>query len=278
MNGYDVNDIKRYILYLKRECGLYVTLHPFGNESVITHSELITFNIHDNPYCVYVKTFEEAHNHCVERQDRIIAKCAEGSFCGSCYAGVKEYVYPITSGSEVVGFISVSGFKTENFSSFLQRASERYTIPIDSLREVYSELSAECPLKEDVDTLIMPLCSMLELAYLKNQGKSGGEEETIDGIIRYVKQHHTQNITLEDVCERFFCSRSFIGHNFKNKTGKSFREYLTEMRLEDAVELLRYSKLNVTEIALSVGFGDSAYFSNVFKRRYGVSPSEYRKL
>ena len=60
-------------------------------------------------------------------------------------------------------------------------------------------------------------------------------------------------------------------------TGKGFREYLTELRLTDAASLLRYSELSVTEIAYSVGFCESNYFSNVFKKQYGISPKDYRK-
>ena len=109
-----IETIKNYILFLKRECGLYVTLHPHGNESVITSSELITFNIHDNPYCVFVKSFDGVWQHCIERQCKICEKCKEGSFCGSCFAGVWEFVYPIKRGDELLGFISVSGYKSDD--------------------------------------------------------------------------------------------------------------------------------------------------------------------
>ena len=68
---YDVENIKNYILFLKRECGLYLTLHPYGDESLITQSELITFNIHDNPYCIYVKTLDGVWQHCIESQNKV---------------------------------------------------------------------------------------------------------------------------------------------------------------------------------------------------------------
>ena len=103
------------------------------------------------------------------------------------------------------------------------------------------------------------------------------KHDLIDDILRYVKRNHTDNITLNTICKQFGCSRSYVSHCFKKSIGKNFREYLTEMRLEDAKSLLAYSNLTVTEIALSVGFCDSAYFSNIFKKKYGVSPITYRK-
>jgi len=117
---------------------------------------------------------------------------------------------------------------------------------------------------------------MLELAYLKNDTHEE-QEDLIDRVIRYLRLYHTQSITLEEICRHFCCSRSHISHLFKSRIGKSIREFLTDLRIEDAKALLAHSELNVTEIAYSVGFGDSNYFSNVFKARVSMSPSAYRR-
>ena len=274
---YNVESIKNYILFLKRECGLYVTLHPHGNESLITSSELITFNIHDNPYCVFVKSFDGVWQHCIDRQYKVRDKCKHGSFCGSCFAGVQEYVYPLTHKDECLGFISVSGYKSERAASYLQRVAKKYNIAPKDLAAAYASLKDEPPPKEQIDTLILPLCNMLELAYIKAEHNAVSEKDPIADILQYIKRYHSQSITLDDICRHFGCSRSYVSHLFKKNTGKSFREYLTELRIEDAKYLLKYSNLTVTEIALSVGFGDSTYFSNVFKAKVGTSPCAYRK-
>lgn len=270
--------IKDYILFLKGECNLYVSLHPKGNEALITLSDLISFNIHDNPYCVFVKSFAGAEKHCVERQKKVCVKCKEGSFAGTCFAGVREFVYPITNNGEFLGFISVSGYKSDDAASYVEKASKKYGIPEKKLTEAYASLRDGMPEKERIDTLIRPLCSMLELAYIRTAETPASEKDPIERILRYVMRNHAQNITLEQICEHFCFSRSYISHRFKKKTGKSFREYLTEIRLEDAKSLLSYSNLNVTEIAFAVGFENSNYFSNVFKEHTGLSPTQYRKL
>ena len=133
------------------------------------------------------------------------------------------------------------------------------------------------PSKSELDTLIIPLCNMLELAYIRSEGEPALAHGTIEAVIPYIKRHHTEPITLDDICARFLCSRSYISHIFKKNTGKSFREYLTEIRLDDAKMLLTYSALSITEISFSVGFSDSGYFSSVFKKRFGISPASYRK-
>ena len=275
---YDISDIKNYILFLRTTCGLSVSLHPIMNEALITSSDLIMFNVHDNPYCIYVKSFPQAALHCVACQKKVFARCAEGSFCGRCFAGVREYVYPISNGAHPVGFVSVSGYRSADQESCLQAVSQKYGMPADKLHSMYCSLSADMPDKKNVDTLIMPLCSMLELAYMK----SGDDDEVawqdpLEPILRYIKRHYTQNITIDDICREFDCSRSYISHHFKQSVGQSFREYLTDVRIANAKLLLRYSKLDIAEIALTVGFRDYTYFSNTFKKKTGSSPSAYRK-
>ena len=271
-----LEEIKRYILYLRNECNLEVTLHPTKKENLIIPSELISFNIHYNSYCVFVKSFPDALRHCIKRQGQVFDKCSSGSYCGVCYAGAKEFIYPIKRADEIVGFISVGGYRSENAESYIHRASEKYSIPEQQLKALYPSLKAEMPEKEYIDTLIAPLASMIELAYLKSP-QDDDEEDRLDKILRYIKRHHTESITLESISRRFACSRSYLSHNLTKRLGVSFREYLTELRLQDAKSLLENSNLNVTEIALSVGFSDSNYFTNVFKKHLGISPLAYRK-
>jgi len=140
---YDITNIKNYILFLKNQCGLSVTLHPIGEESLIFSGDLITFNIHDNPYCVYVKSFPAAQQHCISRQHKILEKCKDGAFCGCCFAGCYEFVYPIFDGHKTVGFISVSGYRCTNSDSYISAAAEKYCIPLGPLKEAYKALKAE---------------------------------------------------------------------------------------------------------------------------------------
>lgn len=272
---YNISDIKNYILFLKNKCGLSITLHPINNEALIMASELMLFNIHDNSHCIYIKTFPEAQRHCVERQEKILEKCRGGAFCGTCYAGVREYVYPIIKNGDSIGFICVSGYTSQKGNQYLEKVSRDFSIPLENLKKTYHSLKSEMPEKEEIDTLILPLLSMLELAYIK----AGGDDEPkhpIEQMLRYIRQHRAEDITIDDLCAEFSCSRSYISHFFKRYTGKSFREYLTELRINDAKSLLVHSRLSITEIAFSVGFKDSNYFSNVFKKNLGASPRSFR--
>lgn len=272
------SEIKSYLLFLKNKCNLSVTLHPFGDERLISSSELMSFNIHDNSYCIYIKTHPNAQKHCVECQKKIIAKLSDESFCGTCYAGVKERIYPIFDGEKNVGFLCVSGYKTDNDVSYISSVSERFNIKKDSLKNVYAFLKSAMPSEEETDALIMPLLRMFELAYIKFKSEHRTDEPLINSIIYYIERHHTCSICIEELCKKFSCSRSYFSHEFKKRTGKSFNEFVTAIRLRDARMLLESSTLSVTEVAFSVGFNDSNYFSFVFKNQVGMSPRTYRSI
>jgi len=95
--------------------------------------------------------------------------------------------------------------------------------------------------------------------------------------LQYTRQHYDENLTVDFICEKFGCSRSFISHSFKSVSGKSFRQYLTHLRISHAKRLLEITSLTVTQIAFSTGFNDSNYFSTVFLNTVGTSPLAYRK-
>ena len=274
---HNITAIKNYILFLKREHNLSVSLHPLKYDSVINSSELSLFNMHDNSYCVYIKNNSEATNHCVCTQKMVLEKCRYGSYCGICYAGVKEFVYPITNGRENVGFISVSGYKTEKAASYQLSVSKTYDFNLDELKNIYDSLQPDNHEKAYIDTLILPLCDMLELAYLKAPNIAKSEKIFAVQVADYIKCFRNQEITSKEICEHFSCSRSYMSTEFNKYFGKTIREYITELRIADAKSLLTYSSLSVTEIAYCIGFSDANYFSSLFKKLNKITPLQYRK-
>lgn len=271
-----IEHICGYINFLKQTIGLKISIHPMKQNNVIDFGKLIKYNIHESVYCVYVKTSKAAHNKCLECQQKSVRKCENGDFTGVCHAGVYEYVYPLYASEEVIGFISVSGYKVQNPDIFFDTLHSKYGLSKERLINLYGELSDNIPNKSFIDSLIFPLCDMLELS-LSKSSRNEAEPNILDRIIFYLQNNHGQKITLNDLCNEFYCSPSFLSHNFKKHTGKNINEFLNELRIKDAKALLKKNGLSITEIALSVGFDDSNYFSEVFRKLTGMSPREYRK-
>lgn len=95
-------------------------------------------------------------------------------------------------------------------------------------------------------------------------------------VQKYLIEHFTEQITLADLEKNFFVSKSLLCHYFKDKFGISPIEYLIRFRIEHAKTLLFKTDLSISDIAAGAGFGNSNYFSYLFKKYVEKSPLEYR--
>ncbi|EMS69655.1 response regulator transcription factor [Ruminiclostridium cellobioparum] len=95
--------------------------------------------------------------------------------------------------------------------------------------------------------------------------------------IDYIQEHYSEQVTLNEVAENIYVSTFYISRMFKKELGKSFVDYLNDVRIEKSKELLKDIKYKTYEVAEIVGISDPHYFSKLFKKYSGMTPSEYRE-
>ncbi|MFE5317770.1 helix-turn-helix domain-containing protein [Paenibacillus sp. NPDC056579] len=115
--------------------------------------------------------------------------------------------------------------------------------------------------------------SALREVLLQNEGES--HRNIIKKTIQYMEQE-CQNATLYSVAQKVYMTPTYLSSLFKMNTGKTFIDQLTEIRITKAKEMLKCTHLKNYEVAEKVGYKDSRYFSQIFKKKVGLSPSEYR--
>ncbi len=96
-------------------------------------------------------------------------------------------------------------------------------------------------------------------------------------ILDYCLQHYRDPISVDTIAAALHISRSSVSHIFSSRLAIGFNDYINSLRLADGVNLLKTTKNSVTEIASMTGFGTIRTFNRAFLKRYGISPSEYRK-
>lgn len=101
-------------------------------------------------------------------------------------------------------------------------------------------------------------------------------DQIVSQAIRYMNAHLEEDISLQEVAEVIFCSAPYLSTLFKKETGINFSDYLINMRIRKAQNLLMTTQLSVSEIAREVGIGNSSYFTRVFSKITGVTPVKYR--
>ena len=94
---------------------------------------------------------------------------------------------------------------------------------------------------------------------------------------RYIDTNYAQDITLDSLADLTHINKFYLAHSFTECIGQSPISYLTERRLAACKELLSSSNLSVTQIATSAGFSSQSYFSQIFNKKVGMSPRQYRK-
>ena len=100
--------------------------------------------------------------------------------------------------------------------------------------------------------------------------------ELIYNIINYVNSRQNTLVTLKEISENFFYNYDYISRSFKDVMQISLREYLYDMRLNFAAQLLASSDKSITEIAENIGYSCIHSFSRSFKAKFGISPEKYR--
>lgn len=101
--------------------------------------------------------------------------------------------------------------------------------------------------------------------------------DIMDEVESYVKSNYNKDISLKSVAERFYISPVYLGQLFKKRFGVYFKDYLHNLRIEEAKRLLRKTDLKVYEIAFEVGYSDPNYFINKFKKYTQLTPLEYKE-
>ncbi|QGP91129.1 HTH-type transcriptional activator RhaR [Neomoorella glycerini] len=100
----------------------------------------------------------------------------------------------------------------------------------------------------------------------------------IERASKFIEANFSQDLTLQEVAQQVYLNPCYFSRLFKQVKGQNFIDYLTRVRLRAAKELLLNTNLPVAAIAERVGYHDARYFSQVFKKQEGYTPSVFRKI
>jgi two-component system response regulator YesN len=142
---------------------------------------------------------------------------------------------------------------------------------VNSIESILAEVQSVEQLREQAYKIIS-----IGLAY-RDSFPNGQHSHLIRLAKEYMEHHYPDaELSLNDMAARANLSASHFSAVFSQETGQTFKEYLTEVRIKKAKELLRMTALRSADIAYQVGYNDPHYFSSVFKKHTGLSPIEFR--
>lgn len=150
-------------------------------------------------------------------------------------------------------------------------------------KHIFLQMIQELKLcKEDYEELLVNyLQHLLIMLHRSNSHKPKGKNHLLmkemDSAVRYFHENYNKPISIEEYAADHLMSVSWFIRNFKEYTETTPAQYILSLRISNAQTLLETTNYNVTEIAEIIGYDNPLYFSRIFKKQSGMSPSEFRK-
>ncbi|GBF32550.1 two-component response regulator yesN [Desulfocucumis palustris] len=108
------------------------------------------------------------------------------------------------------------------------------------------------------------------------RGSVNFDQLVVHRVQQYIRENYSQELSLHTLAGMVHLNQAYLSRLFKQKTGISFTDFLTRVRLQEAKRLLLTTGQSIDEVAAAVGFKNNSYFTSVFKKREGINPSEFR--
>lgn len=251
-----------------------------------------SYFIHKSSFCMYMKSNREMWVRCQNTTKLLFERCrtCDSYFVGTCYCGFGEMVIPVKYNGKVIAAICIYGFEPDAKCSArrINKAVKRYGIDGEKAMRFYRE-----SVKKDIidyNNIFVRfgiLADFLRMNYkfLVYSGKvtpytvytaDTKRDYILSNAIEYIRMNYADDIHVRDIADFCRCSESYINHNFKKKMNLSVSQFINHVRIDKAKELIAETSGSFNEISDKCGFSDPNYFSLVFKKLMGLSPSEYK--
>lgn len=193
----------------------------------------------------------EIHHEHDRLKEEVLEGILNGDFPGA-YQSLKSYKEHMSNGHELMDL----------YYAIKQKMSDLGT----SVKDIYAEDLSSLDQWRD----FLHLCCLEVKRYIHSK-------DPIEKARSYIHDHYHKSISLEKVAEYAGLSPQYFTHLFKKATSQTFIDYVTDLRLKKAKELMRENQYSLKEISYMVGYRDPNYFSRVFKKEFQISPRQYQK-
>ena len=214
----------------------------------------------------------DSYSKCVRCRNYGIKKAlkTKKAFYGLCINGVFEYTHPVLVDNNVAALIFVGNISDGNNSIHkMAGKSNGKQIPIETLEK-------DCSVKM-CESICITLDNYIQFLLEKYQDFETSEKPIINNIKSYIERNLHFELCIKNIADVFHYNPRYLCRLFKKETGTALNEYILYQRLKRAKKLLCTTSHSIIEISMEVGFKNVTYFNKLFKNRFNITPSGYRK-
>jgi len=247
----------------------------------ITGKNVQLFGKHTN-FCRLINNDPEGHRRCVECDCMAVKAFAEKrqSYSYVCHAGLREIVLPVFDSGEIVAFMAF-GQLLDSSPRKLQwehtlSTLDWYEGDMEELKEAYAELIQYTPAKfKAYEEILQAITSYIQLEGIIRSANFSDQQR----LEMYIEEHYMEKLSLKTISDALGIGTTKLCSLAKKLSADgSITKLISIRRVEAAKSMLLKEDLSVAEIAEKVGFSDYNYFTKIFKKLVGCTPSQYRKL
>lgn len=265
-------DIMFILKELYKISGFRISVHDTQFREIAAYPEELS------PFCCYIRQNPDAARICraTDTEAFTVVNETEDVYIYRCKFGLWEAVSPLYHFGVLAGYLMMGQVidKTPENRKLVANSARPFAddravleAKIDQIPVVGQDM-----IKSYVN--IMTVCS----EYITYSNKLRLPERDLGELtMKYIHRNFGQRLTIKDLCVYFHCSKSTLINSFESRYHTSVNRYITSYRLEQAMILLRESDSTICEIALQCGFSDQGYFSKVFQKEKGMTPTAYRQ-
>lgn len=237
-------------------------------------------------YCAFCRAVRElpGGKRPCEKSDKInavtLAAQYKEPFFFECHMGMQELVLPLLHRDTLVGLVFVGQCRIRGESpekNIAQRVAEQGGDPVHFL-ELYAQLPELR--REDLRAAGQILSQYFQLRMENSQPLSQtavySGASLAEQVHSYIQLHFCNSISTKSLAEHFFVTEAHLSRSFHTRYGLTVTTHIRNLRMDYAQRLLNQTNASISSIALNTGFPDVSYFSRIFRRHTGLTPTEFR--
>jgi AraC-like DNA-binding protein len=253
----------------------------------------INFRNHTGCLCQNAKLTTEGLRFCLRCKAASLRKAIaeKETYVGQCYLGITEIVRPIILNDKMVCVIYLGNLiLNDKKSDILRIISNACQITGADSRLLINSLQSAQPINEGDLSDYNNILDVLEYLIKDSITQPLGKKKTIspspmfcstnhwaiESIQNYILEFYNKDLSLSQLAKLYFLNPDYLCRLFRKETELSFSEYVNNIRIDRAKELLELTNSEIMDISVEVGFANVTYFNRIFKKRIGLSPREYR--
>lgn len=229
-------------------------------------------------YCQLLRDHLNYESVCLTLDDRMrqVAAKSGKSVSYTCHGGMTESITPVIMDEVVIGFLMIGQFKSS--STPLPASINRQWLKQFGNHELQAAFEATpCYPDREAEHIVKLFNVLVDLILYRHMIEFYGNN-SIQPLMRFMQTHMEENLVLAEGARILLQSKSSLAQKFKEATGKGFKRYQIDLKLDKADEYFRkHPEMTIREVAQRLGYQDQYYFSRLYKKYRGHSPLNTKK-